>query len=103
MVASPNDSDPAPAFPAWPFTCLILYTHMARDVGRYAETLSQGADPAEVAWAQGDLGLGLWRDLMQCYFDLAMAPFTAMTSGAAPTVVTAATSLTATTDAGPTV
>ena len=80
-MAAPND-DPAraPAFPSWPFNWLSLYTHMAQDVGRYAEAVTKSTDAVETTRAEGDLGLSLWNDLMRGYYDLAMAPYKAMMS-----------------------
>jgi hypothetical protein len=80
-MATPND-EPArpPAFPAWPFNCLALYTQMARDYGRYAQAVAKSTDPVETTRAEGDLGVSLWSDLMQGYYQLAIAPFAAMTT-----------------------
>ena len=84
MDAPNNDPARAPDFPSWPFNWLSLYTHMAQDVGRYAQAVTKSTDPIETTRAEGDLGMRLWSDLMQGYYDLAMAPLTAMTSALAP-------------------
>jgi hypothetical protein len=80
MAASPNRSLQAPEFPYWPYNCLSLYSHMARDFSRYAQAMTKSTDAMEAAHAEGDFGVRLFADLMQGYFDLALAPWTAMAS-----------------------
>jgi hypothetical protein len=80
MAASPNQAQQAPEFPYWPYNCLSLYTHMARDFSRYAQAMTKSTDAMEAARAEGDFGVRLLTDLMQGYFDLALAPWTAMAS-----------------------
>jgi hypothetical protein len=80
MAASPRPASEAPEFPYWPFNCLSLYSHMARDVGAYAQAMTQCTDAMEAAHVEGDFGVRLFADLMQGYFDLALAPWTAMAS-----------------------
>lgn len=79
MVA-PEPSSRGPVFPYWPFNALSLYIHMAQDFGRCAQALTGCANAAEAARAEGDFGLRLFGDLMQGYYDLALAPWTAMAS-----------------------
>ena len=79
-MAAPEPSSQGPEFPYWPFNCLSLYTHMARDFSRYARALSGCTDTVEAARAEGDFGVRLFGDLMQGYYDLALAPWTAMAS-----------------------
>jgi hypothetical protein len=90
-MATPTD-DPAraPAFPAWPFNYMSLYSHMAKDFGRYAQAVTKSTDPLETTRAEGDLGLRLWNDMMQGYYQLAIAPFMAMTTAMAQPPVKAA-------------
>jgi len=80
MAASPLPASQAPEFPYWPFNCLSLYTHMARDVGAYAQAMTRCTDAMEAAQVERDFGVRLFADLMQGYFDLALAPWTAMAS-----------------------
>jgi hypothetical protein len=80
MAASPRKAFEAPEFPYWPFNCLSLYAHMARDVGAYAQAMTGCTDAMEAARVEGDLGVRLFADLMQGYFDLTLAPWTAMVS-----------------------
>jgi hypothetical protein len=80
MAASPYPAPQAPEFPYWPYNCLSLYTHMARDFSRYAQAMTKSTDAMEAARAEGDFGVRLFGDLMQGYFDLALAPWTAMAS-----------------------
>jgi hypothetical protein len=80
MAASPNPAPQAPEFPYWPYNCLSLYTHMARDFSRYAQAMTKSTDAMEAARAEGDFGVRLFGDLVQGYFDLALAPWTAMAS-----------------------
>jgi hypothetical protein len=80
MAASPTQAPQAPEFPYWPFNCLSLYTHMARDFGRYTQAMTRSTDPLEATRAEADFGVRLYADLMQGYFDLALAPWTAMAS-----------------------
>lgn len=70
---------PAPVpFPAWPFDCMSLYSHLARDFGRYAQKVTQASDPADTLRAEGDYGVSLFHDLMKGYYDLAVMPFNVM-------------------------
>lgn len=81
-MAAPNPTQ-GPEFPAWPYNCLSLYTHMARDFGRYAQAMTKSTDVMQTARAEGDFGARLFSDLMQGYFDLALAPWTAMAAAMA--------------------
>jgi hypothetical protein len=78
MAESSNDPNRAPEFPYWPFNYMSLYSHMARDFSRYTQAASKSTDPVEAARAEGDFGMRLFADLMQGYYDLALAPWTAM-------------------------
>src|SRR5512140_223473 len=73
---------PAPDFPSWPFSYMAMYSHLARDFGRYAKTLTEATDAMEAARAEGDYGASLFHDLMQGYYELALAPFNAMVKAA---------------------
>ncbi len=77
-MAEPNRTAPGPGLPYWPFNCLSLYTQMARDVGRYAQAMTTCTDTMEAARAEGELGVNLFSDWMKGYYDLALAPWTAM-------------------------
>jgi hypothetical protein len=85
MAASPHRASKASEFPYWPFNCLSLYTHMARDFGAYTQAMTQCTDAMEAAHVEGDFGVRLFADLMQGYFDLALAPWNAMISVMAET------------------
>jgi hypothetical protein len=85
MAASPHRASEASEFPYWPFNCLSLYAHMARDVGAYAQAMTQCTDAMEAAHVEGDFGVRMFADLMQGYFDLALAPWNAMISVMAET------------------
>jgi hypothetical protein len=78
MAASPHRASGTPEFPYWPFNCLSLYSQMARDVGDYAQAMTRCTDAMEAARVERDFGVRLFADLMQGYFDLALAPWTAM-------------------------
>jgi hypothetical protein len=80
MAASPNQTHQTPAFPAWPFSCLSLYRQVARDFGKCTQEVSTSTDAMEAARAEADFGVRLFADLMRCYFELALAPWTAMAS-----------------------
>jgi hypothetical protein len=80
MAATPNQAPQAPEFPFWPYNCLSLYAHMARDFGRYTQAVTKSTDAMQTARAEGDFGVRLFADLMQGYFDLALTPWTAMAS-----------------------
>jgi hypothetical protein len=85
MAASPNRASETPEFPYWPFNCLSLYSQVARDVGDYAQAMTRCTDAMEAARVEGDFGVRLFADLMQGYFDLALAPWTAMAAVMAET------------------
>lgn len=78
MPVSPDQTSPSPEFPYWPFSFMSLYSQMARDFGRYAQSMTRCTDTLEAARAEGDFGVRLMGDLMQGYFDLALAPWMAM-------------------------
>lgn len=67
-----------PTFPYWPFSCMAFYSHMARDLTGCAEAVTQADDGAQILHAEADYGAGLFRDLTQAYYELALMPFTAM-------------------------
>ncbi len=94
MTKSPTKPAPAPEFPAWPFSYMALYSHLARDFGRYAQTMSEATDTMQAARAEGDYGASLFHDLMQGYYELALAPFNAMVKAAAAIQPEAAAALT---------
>lgn len=62
----------------WPFNWLSLYSHMAQDFGRCAQTLAQCTDAMEAMRAEGVLAIRLMDDLAQAYADLAATPWTVM-------------------------
>jgi hypothetical protein len=78
MAAPPNRAHQAPQFPYWPFEGLSLYSQMARDFGAYAQDMTRCTDAMEAARAEADFGVKLFADLMQGYFSLALAPWTAV-------------------------
>jgi hypothetical protein len=59
---------------------MSLYRQMAQDFGRCAVDLSHSTDAVEAARAESEFGMRLLSDLMKGYYDLALAPFTAMTA-----------------------
>jgi len=73
----------APEFPQWPFNCLSLYTQVARDFGVYAQEMTKCTDAMEAARVEADFGARMFADLWKGYFDLALAPWTAMASAMA--------------------
>lgn len=83
MTAPSKIALPGPEHAYWPFPWLGLYTQMARDVGRCAQSLSQCTDAMEALQAEGMLGLRLFDDLMRAHADLAAASWMAMASGLA--------------------
>lgn len=85
MAASPHRASPSPDFPYWPFNWLSLYSQTARDYSDYAQAMTRCTDAMEAARAEGDFGVRLFADLMQGYFDLALAPWTAMAAVMAET------------------
>jgi hypothetical protein len=82
MAKTPTTTAPAPEFPSWPFSYMALYSHLARDFGRYAQTMTEATDAMQAIHAEGDYGANLYRDLMQGYYELALAPFNAMVKAA---------------------
>ena len=80
MVEPTPDTGRMPEIHHWPFDCLSLYRQMAQDFGRCAFDLSQSTDTMEAARAEGEFGLRLFSDLMRGYYDLALAPLTAMSA-----------------------
>jgi hypothetical protein len=86
MAASSLRTSPFPEFPQWPFNCLALYTQMARDFSHYAEEMTRCTDAMEAARVEADFGAQIFADLMKGYFDLALAPWTAMASAMAEDV-----------------
>lgn len=67
----------------WPFSWLSLYSDVARDLGRYAQTLTQCTDAMEAMRAEGTLALRLLDDLTRAYADLAATPWTVMAAALA--------------------
>ena len=65
-------------FPFWPFNCLSLYTQVMRDIGGCAEAVSRSNDAMDAVRAETDFGAKLFADLVKGYYDLALAPWTAM-------------------------
>jgi hypothetical protein len=68
----------APGFPSWPMNCLAFYNHLANDYARCVGALRRSADPAQAARAEGDYGVRVMHDMMEAWYGLALAPFTAM-------------------------
>ena len=82
-ITTPNpESIPAHVLPYWPFSVLDVYQHLALDGDRYAKALTHVTNPADVLRADSDYGASLWRDLMLSYYELALAPFTAVMNAA---------------------
>lgn len=69
-------------FPAWPLNYLSFYRHLAEDYGRCIRALGQATDPVQAARAEGDYGVWVMHDLMQAWYDLALAPYSAMVKAA---------------------
>jgi hypothetical protein len=80
MTASPNPVRPPAESPSWPFDWLWPYTHLARDFGAYARAVTRSTDAMEAIHAEADFGAKLFADMMRSYFDLAIAPWTAVAS-----------------------
>ncbi|HEY4029698.1 MAG TPA: hypothetical protein VGM25_05100 [Caulobacteraceae bacterium] len=68
----------ASEFPVWPFDCLSLYTQVMRDFSGCAEAVSRSNDAMDAVRAETDFGAKLYADLMKGWYDLALAPWTAM-------------------------
>ena len=69
---------PPHEFPSWPMNCLTYYRHLADDYARCVRALGKATDPAQAARAEGDYGVRVMHDMMQAWYDLALAPYTAM-------------------------
>jgi len=83
-MTAPSKKAEVPAeLGAWPLNCLAFYTHMVRDFGNYTRAVTTSTDPIDTARAEGDFGVNLFSDMMQAYYDLALAPWTAMASAMA--------------------
>lgn len=82
-MTAPSQPPPPVEAASWPFNCLCFYSHVARDFGRYAQAMSKTTDVMEAARAENDFGVRLFGDLMQAYYDLALAPWTMMASAMA--------------------
>jgi len=83
MAVSPRPSPQPPEFPFWPFNCLTLYTQVMRDFGGYAEAVTRSNDAMDTVRAEADFGAKLFADLAKGYYDLALAPWTAMAAAMA--------------------
>lgn len=68
-----------PTFPYWPFSCMALYSHLARDLSGCVEAVVEAEDGVQAAHAEADYGIAIFHDLMQAYYELALVPLTAMT------------------------
>jgi hypothetical protein len=82
-MALDNEQAPPHEFPSWPLNCLAFYSHLANDYARCVGALGKATDPAQAARAEGDYGVRVMHDMMQAWYDLALAPLTAMTKAAA--------------------
>lgn len=80
MAASTHQAPQTPEFPSWPFNWLSVYNQLARDFGNYTQAMTRCTDAMEAARVEGDFGVRLFADLVQGYFDLALAPWTAVAS-----------------------
>jgi hypothetical protein len=80
MAASIHQASQTPEFPYWPFSWLSVYSQMARDFGNYTQAMTRCTDAMEAARVEGDFGVRLFADLMRGYYDLALAPWTAVAS-----------------------
>ena len=78
-MARDIEEAPPHEFPSWPMNCLTYYRHLADDYARCVGALSNATDPAQAARAEGDYGVSVVHDVMQAWYDLALAPFAAMT------------------------
>jgi hypothetical protein len=83
MTAPFETPSPIQDYPYWPFNWMAAYGQMARDFGRYGQALSKSTDAMEAARAEADLGLRLFDDMTRAYWDLVLAPWTAMASAMA--------------------
>ena len=81
MAALPNQAPLGAEFPYWPFNYLSLCSQAARDFGAYAQAVTKSTDAMEAAHAEADFGAKLFADLMQGYFNLALAPWAAVALG----------------------
>ena len=77
-----DTEQPPHAFPSWPMSCLTYYRHLADDYARCVGALGKTIDPVQAARAEGDYGVSVMHDMIQAWYDLALAPFTAMTKAA---------------------
>ena len=71
---------PPPDYASWPFHWIAAYGQMTRNLGRYTGALLQSTDAMEAARAEADLGMTLFGDMARAYWELALAPWTAMAS-----------------------
>lgn len=81
-MAADTEQTPPHAFPSWPMNCLTFYRRLADDYGRWVHALGTATDPAEAARAEGDYGVQMMHDVMQAWWDLALAPASAMIEAA---------------------
>ncbi len=89
-MAKPSaEHAPPHEFPFWPFSCMTFYSHAVRDFERYGQAMTHANDAMQAVNAEGSLGLNLWRDMMQAYYDLALLPLTLAAKAAASVPVAA--------------
>jgi hypothetical protein len=81
-MALDTEQAPPHEFPSWPMNYLTYYRHLADDYARCVGALGKATDPAQAARAEGDYGVRVMHDMMQAWYDLALAPFTAMAKAA---------------------
>lgn len=80
MAASSRHRSLAPETLSWPLGCLAVYNQVARDFGGYAQAMTQCTDAMEAVHVEAGFGIRLFTDLMRGYYDLAVAPWTALAS-----------------------
>jgi len=81
-MAADTEQAPPHEFPSWPLNCLTYYRHLADDYSRCVRAFANATDPAQAARAEGHFGVSVMHDIMQAWWDLALARMTAMVKAA---------------------
>ncbi len=71
------------SFPLWPFTCLAYADHLGRDYRRHLTKLAQATTGLEMVQTESVYDVHLLSDLTRAFYNLALAPYSALWAVAA--------------------
>ncbi len=78
------------SFPLWPYTCLAYANHIGRDYRQHLAKLGQAATGVEMVQTESLYDAHLLSDLTRAFYNLALAPYSALwavAAGKAPTLL----------------